>query len=271
MTTPKSTFVLVPGGWHTPASYTALNDTLTSSGYTIHIPSLPSMSGARPPVAGLKEDTAHIRTYVTDLLDTGNTLAVIMHSYSGQVGTNALAGLGLAARKKAGLPGGISHLIYMSANAQLEGTSMIDTVIEHGHEKYIPLAFDFADDMSVLPRDPMYLIGAASGLEPSKTGEAKGLKKEVVEAYARDMVNTRWNGRCMYDEIEKCAWRESGVKVAYVMYTEDTCVPIDYQKGMIEKVRAEGVEVRVWEVKTGHCANITATEEVAKVLEEIVA
>jgi pimeloyl-ACP methyl ester carboxylesterase len=259
MPSTKPTLVLIHGGWGTPTSYTALTQALESAGHKVHVPTLPSMSGARPPTAGLKEDTAHVRAYIANLLSTGESIAVIMHSYGGQVGTNALAGLGLAARQAANQPGGISHLIYMSAFALPPGKSMIDKVREHDHEDFIPYAFDFADDMSVLPRDPSYLIG-----------EAPGLDEAVVEAYAAAMVKTRWNGQCMYDAIEACAWREKGVKVAYVMATADTCVPVDYQRGMVEAIRGEGVEVGVWEVETGHCPNLTATAEVVKAVGEIV-
>jgi len=255
----KPTLVLIPGGWHTPTSYTTLTQALQSAGHKVHIPSLPSMSGARPPTAGLKEDTAHVRAFVTDLLSTGETLAVIMHSYGGQLGTNALAGLGLAARKADNLPGGITHLIYMTAFALPPGKSMIDLVREHGHEELMPLTFEFADDMSVLPRDPTYLIGDTTGLE-----------KSVVEAYTADIVKVRWNGQCIYDAIERSAWREEGVKVAYVMAMADTWFPVDYQKSVVEAMRAEGVDVGVWELETGHCPNFTATADVVKAVGEIV-
>ena len=38
--------------------------------------------------------------------------------------------------------------------ALAEGVSMTDKVKEFGHEHLLPLAFDFADDGTVLNRDP---------------------------------------------------------------------------------------------------------------------
>jgi pimeloyl-ACP methyl ester carboxylesterase len=260
MSQKKSTIVLIPGGWHRPSSYAKLTTALQTAGYTTHIPELQSMNGARPPTAGLKEDTAHVRTFVTDLLDTGKNVAVIMHSYSGQVGTNALIGLSVSARAAAGKSGGVTHLIYMSAFALLPGKSMVDKVREFGHEEYLPLAFDFSpEDNTALPQDSMYLIG-----------ETPGLEKEEVEAYAKAMTSVRWNGQCMYDATENCAWKEDGMEVAYVIATKDTCVPLDYQKSMVEGMKAEGVSVKTWEVEAGHCPNFTATGEVARIVGEIV-
>lgn len=252
----KPILIIIPGGWHVPSRYNKLQSALETAGYAVQIPALPSVSEARPPVAGLSIDTAFMRAYTEKLIDGGHTVAVIMHSYSGQVGTNALCGLGVDARKAEGKPGGVSQLIYMTAFAVTEGKAMIDKVKEFGHEELMPLAFDFADDRTVLPRDPFYLIG-----------EAPGLTKEEIDAYAQALATTRWNGDCMYQAIEKCAWRE--IPVAYVYATKDTCVPLDYQKSMVEGMRKEGVEVGTWEVETGHCPNLTAVQGLVDVVGQI--
>ena len=47
-----------------------------------------------------------------------------MHSYGGQVGTNALSGLGATKRAAEGKPGGIIELVYLAGFAMVEGTSM---------------------------------------------------------------------------------------------------------------------------------------------------
>ena len=48
------------------------------------------MNEARPPNADLATDTAMVRGDVESLVDAGRTVIAIMHSYGGQVGTNAL-------------------------------------------------------------------------------------------------------------------------------------------------------------------------------------
>ncbi|KAF2687317.1 hypothetical protein K458DRAFT_415570 [Lentithecium fluviatile CBS 122367] len=182
-----------------------------------------------------------------------------MHSYGGQVGTNACTGLSISARAAAGKPVGVSHLIYVAAFAQSPGKGMVDKVREFDHEQYMDMAFDFAADKTVLPRDPSYLIGATPGLT-----------QEEVDAYTAAMVKTRWNGNCMYGPIEACAWRKKGIKVAYLVATKDACVPEIYQRSMIEGMEKEGVKVGVWEVESGHCPAFTNSEDVVKALGEIV-
>jgi len=79
----------------------------------------------------------------------------------------------------------------------------------------------------------------------------------------------RWNGKCMSQSIAKCAWRE--ISVTYIYTTNDMTVPFDYQKSMVESMKGEGREVDTVEVETGHCPNLTKTEDVVGVVDHVVA
>lgn len=252
MASSSPVFVLISGGWHTPSTYVKFTTALRSKGYEIHVPALPSMNGSRPPDSDLNTDTSFIRTYVSDLINSGLTVIVLMHSYGGQVGTNALYGLGLNSRKQAGLSGGISHLVYITASALLEKVSMIDTVIEFGHKDLIPLAFDFAPDQAVLYRNPkMGLIG-----------DTPGVSDEEVEHYVDSLMI--WNGKCMYDPLTHCAWRE--IPVVYVYTLADMTVPLDYQKSFVAGMEKEGVMVTNFELNTGHSPMLTATTDLVDIV-----
>jgi pimeloyl-ACP methyl ester carboxylesterase len=82
----------------------------------------------RPPINDLATDTEAVRKFVQNLIDGGREVTVLMHSYGGQVGTNALYDLGVESRARQNLSGGVSHLIYMCAFALPEGGSMIKKV-----------------------------------------------------------------------------------------------------------------------------------------------
>ncbi|RYO81822.1 hypothetical protein DL764_009710 [Monosporascus ibericus] len=252
MASSKPTLVLIHGAWHVPRSYSKLTNALKHAGYEVHVPRLPSMNEARPPNTDLSTDTDLIHSYVESLVDTGRTVVAIMHSYGGQVGTHGLSGLGLASRSERGLPGGVSKLIYMCAFAMPEGSSMVGKVKKFGHEHLLPIAFDFAGDDSCLTRDPKTLL----------VGE--GVEAAEVDAYVSSLV--RWNGKCMYQEVEKCAWRE--IPVAYIYTTADMTVPLDYQKDMVQKIEAEGQSVKTVELTTGHCPNLTMTKEVVDAIND---
>lgn len=249
--------LLISGGWHTPQSYTKLIEALFSSGFEVHAPLLPSMNGCRPPNADLNRDTIFIRSYAEDLFSNGHEIIVLMHSYGGQVGTNALSGFSVASRTKESLRGGVSHLVYMTAIATAEGKSMVDTVRDFGHEQLLPLAFDFADDMSCVHRNPkLLLIGADEGV----TGDQAD---EYIETLRR------WNGSCMYQPLttERAAWRDT--PVTYIYTTGDMTVPLDYQKVFVKGMKEAGVQVQCVSLETGHCPNLTRPQKVAQILRQI--
>ncbi|QMW38799.1 hypothetical protein G4B11_002035 [Aspergillus flavus] len=246
--------VILHGAWYTPAHYAEFTSALKSKGHEVHIPRLPSMSDTRPPNADLHTDTDFIRSYVKSLVEAGQEVVVFMHSYGGQVGTNALVGLGAETRKQQGQTGGVVLLIYMSGFAVTENTSMMSVVKRFGHEDLIPLAFDIAEDYSTVSRDPKKLI-----IGP-------GRSDEETDAYVAAML--RWNGKTMYQDVERCAWRE--IPVAYIYATEDMNVPFDYQKWFVETMREEGREVETFEVQTGHCPTFTKFEEVVTIVDGVV-
>ncbi|KAG9188051.1 hypothetical protein G6011_01974 [Alternaria panax] len=166
------TILIIPGSWHKPQSYTKLRHALTSAGFDVLVPELPSTNGFRPPDANLTTDTTHVRSVIEDLVKNGDEMIVVMHSYGGQIGTSTVSGLGFRRRQEAGLNGGIRDLVYMSACAVSEGKSMMDMVRHFNHESLIPLAFDFADDMTCVSRDPKtLLLGADSGLSDAEVDE----------------------------------------------------------------------------------------------------
>jgi len=253
MTTNKPVIVLIHGAWHIPNSYQKFTDALKSAGYEVEVPALPSMNGSRPPNADLSTDTAFIRNHVERLIDSGRTVVAITHSYGGQVGSNALHGLGV--NSHAGKSGGVAHLIYMCAFALPEGKSMFSKVKESGHEHLLPLVFDFAEDDSCVLRDPKMLI------------VGPGASDDEADKYVSSLV--RWNGKSMYQDTTHAAWRE--IPVTYIYTSQDMSVPFDYQKSMVETMRGEGREVRTVELETGHAPNLTATKEVVDVVIQVMA
>ncbi|KAK7710330.1 hypothetical protein SLS64_005915 [Diaporthe eres] len=255
--TTRPTIIIVHGGWHTPASYEKLTSALEASGYEVHCPRLLSVNGARPPNAGLSDDTALVRSYVESLVQAGRSVVAIAHSYGGQVITNALnalCGLGVDARAAKGLKGGVSHLIYMAAFAIPEGVAMMDKVQEFGNMDLVPLAFDFADDGTCVSRDPKTLL---VGPGPSDA---------EVEAYLKTLV--RWHGNVMYRASEHAAWRE--IPVAYIKASADMTVPVHYQQHFIDEMEKAGRKVQVFELDTGHCPNLTATDGVVDAVNKVV-
>ncbi|KAH8423374.1 esterase/lipase family protein [Aspergillus melleus] len=147
---PKPTIVLVHGAWHKPTHYAELVSALRDLGYELHVPALPSMKGDWPPTADLETDTRYLHDYVERLAQDGRQIVILLHSYGGQVGTNALARLCLSVetRTQQSLPasgGAVIHLIYMCALVLLEGRSMMGIFRDNCDEDLVPLFMETAD------------------------------------------------------------------------------------------------------------------------------
>jgi pimeloyl-ACP methyl ester carboxylesterase len=134
---------------------------------------------------------------------------------------------------------------------------MIDGVKHFGHEHLMPLAFDFADDMSCVSRDPKMLLVGETDLPAAEVDEYLATLK-------------RWNGQAMYMPLtaSRAAWRD--VPVTFVYTVNDMTVPFDFQKWFVEGMEKEGVEVQTATLETGHCPNFTAAKEVADIVDRVV-
>jgi pimeloyl-ACP methyl ester carboxylesterase len=112
--------------------YQKLTDGLTHNGHPTFHPNLPSWSNTEAtdfPSITLNNDTEAGRKVIARLVEEeGKRVAVVMHSYGGLVGSNAITKeLSLSHRKAAGLPGGVVHLFYFAAFVLGEGQSVLGT------------------------------------------------------------------------------------------------------------------------------------------------
>jgi hypothetical protein len=122
---------MVQGSFQTPLVYSNLLHLLNQAGYpTIH-PTLPSCTDVEHPdfpKRTLIDDALAVRMEVTRLVEyEGKKVVVLMHSYGGLVGSEAIPEeLSYAYRhKKDGLSGGVIHLFYITAFILSEGQSVL--------------------------------------------------------------------------------------------------------------------------------------------------
>lgn len=251
--TDKPTILLVHGAWHVPESYQKLTNALRAAGFEVHAPRNPSMNQSRPPNADLYTDSDQVRSYATSLVEAGRTVAVLMHSYGGQVGTEALYGLGRKAREGEGKAGGISHLIYMTAFALPEGKRTFDMAVEFGDVDLMPATIAFDEDQSCVPNYPKEGFVGEGYLDGLGPGELEGFLATVG----------RWNGRSMYQPVRNtAAWRDE-VKVSYIHATGDVSIPMACQEAMVGVMEREGKKkIETVELESGHSPFLTATDGV---------
>lgn len=125
----EPSIVIVHGAWHIPQHYQEVVQELNGQGFKdVYCPRLPSAVDALPPpaTANLKHDTLEIRQTIERLVEKERDVIVLMHSYGGVVGANALDGLLAPQRREKGFKGGVAHLVYMAAFVQPAGACLVD-------------------------------------------------------------------------------------------------------------------------------------------------
>ena len=116
----KPTILIIQGFFQRPVVYAALEQRLESLGYpTVH-PSLPTCSNTNEPnfpSLTLLNDAQAVREKLELLVEREQkTVMVVMHSYGGLVGSEAIPeSMSHDKRRKDGLLGGVIHLFFFSA------------------------------------------------------------------------------------------------------------------------------------------------------------
>ncbi|EUC40445.1 hypothetical protein COCMIDRAFT_108796 [Bipolaris oryzae ATCC 44560] len=121
MSTP--TIVFVPGAWHTPGCFDVTREQLHQRGWETEAVAHPSV-GAEPPKKGLADDAVALRSTLEGLADDGKDIVLVVHSYGGLVGQNALEGLGYNQRQAVGKKGGVIILVYLAAFVASKGATV---------------------------------------------------------------------------------------------------------------------------------------------------
>lgn len=235
------TVILVHGAWHTPANYQSYADALRAQGFKVHCPHLPSCNGASPPTTSLADDTSCVRDIVQSVVDAGEHVLMIMHSYGGAVGTGALEGLSLAEREATGQPGGVVHLLYMCAYILRPGSTVWEIIQETGYDKLWDQYVDTAADGTVAMKDQGLAFFSGNA------------EQTVVDKALKTLV--RFPSAIFYEKTTGSAWKT--IPTTYISTVNDYAVLKPYQDLMLAKVREDGVNAKVEEYDADHSLFIT--------------
>lgn len=141
----RSVFLLVHGAWHTSASWDLLVSFLQTQGYETHAINLPS-TNAPIDFRGIQADVDEIESQALQLLSSHGTVVVILHSYAGLPGSQAMGNIapGISMSNDDGSVKTQSriHIVYLAAYVPLEGQSNQD-VIQSGPQGPLPIHLQF--------------------------------------------------------------------------------------------------------------------------------
>ncbi|KAL9577247.1 MAG: hypothetical protein Q9212_006487, partial [Teloschistes hypoglaucus] len=116
---PKPTIILVPGGWQSPTIFSLILPALERFGYSVIPINLPSTTTV-PAVSSFAPDVDAVRNAVTSCLAVGKDVVMIMHSYGGLVGCEALKEMDMEEVEKRQKEGAIE----VSAAATADGGTL---------------------------------------------------------------------------------------------------------------------------------------------------
>jgi pimeloyl-ACP methyl ester carboxylesterase len=124
MLSPKPTLLIIHGLSHSPAHFAPIINLFSKAGYETVCPQNPTFD-SQPPFKNFLDDVAALSTELTKLVEVNEKdVIVIMHSYGGIVGTQAITEvLSKAWREKEGKKGGVVRLLYLCAYVMGMGQS----------------------------------------------------------------------------------------------------------------------------------------------------
>jgi len=216
--TENPTFLFVPGAWHPPSCFNSLTTILSQKGYDYRYVQLASVGGS-PPVQSIDPDVQIIRETTQSLLDEGKNIIVVMHSYGGVIGSEAMKYFvdeetGQLQGSNSGAK--IVRLVYLAAFVLSKGGSLMAAL----NFKDLPW-WDINGDI-VIAKTP-HAIFYNDMSEAAAAPHIKALKPHAYHTFSTPTSFTAYKY----------------IPTAYLLCENDIAIPLGPQKGMIEGARAE--------------------------------
>ncbi|KAF2162294.1 hypothetical protein M409DRAFT_27298 [Zasmidium cellare ATCC 36951] len=121
--TNRPAVVFAHGAWHQGLHWSSVASKLEAAGYEVSTPTMPSVSGTALEDA-LHADSAALKTALETLTHQNKDVVLVMHSYGGKYGSEAVAEFHLdPANTQQPGQGRILHLLYVSAIIIPQGKS----------------------------------------------------------------------------------------------------------------------------------------------------
>jgi pimeloyl-ACP methyl ester carboxylesterase len=236
----KPVIVFVPGAWHGPDGFHLVIGELQAAGYETRGVDLASV-GASTPLKDFQPDVDAIQETLRPLADDGKDIVLVVHSYGGIIGNEAVQGFAKVDREKQGKKGGVVHIYFCCAFAMPEGTSLMDGL----NNKPLPwFVINDAGDI-VNPATPVETF-YNDVKEPEKY--VKMLKPHSYRTFASKATYAGWKH----------------VPSTYLLCEKDEAIPIHAQKGMVDGAQKAGADMKVETVDASHSPFISMPEEMAR-------
>ena len=225
--------VLVHGSWHVPEHYTDFIQQLQQAGFEVFCPRLPTCDASKRLTADMFADAQVVRSQVISLIDQSREIVMLLHSYGGAVGTEAVKDLSLSERAAKGQQGGVIRLIYMCGFMLQVGESVGGTSLPRPVSD--PVQSDDTTGTTFICEAPFQLFYA--DVEPERAKEMEALL-------------TPQSGKAMIDAITYPAWQF--IPTTYLKTQDDQALFPHWQERQIKAVEDAGIGVTVETFESSH-------------------
>ncbi|KAH9894603.1 catalytic protein [Xylariomycetidae sp. FL2044] len=238
----KPAIVLVQGSFQLPEVYDKLTSALRASGYCVSHPALPSLTDQDKldfVSKSLTDDALAVRSEVSHLVGKGEKVIVVMHSYGGLVGTEAVTKeLSFKQRQSSGLSGGVVRLFYFAAFILTEGQSVLGVFGESPNNVVKPNGrFSMKNTAEILYHDL-----------PATEAQYWG-SRTIDQSYAVQTTHITNEGFRF-------------VPSTYLVCQHDRGPPPQYQEMFGETAGSE-----LWRLDSGHSPMLSHTKELADMID----
>ncbi|KAJ5541905.1 hypothetical protein N7535_004324 [Penicillium sp. DV-2018c] len=233
----RPTLILAPGAWYPPAAFEPLISILQD--HTCHVIAFPSIQQSTT-TKDLQPDIAAVRSLIELEADAGRDTVVISHSWSGLPVNSALDGLGKSDREQAGLKGGVSRLIFISAFLPNVGESLIGAFGGTSPDWYIRNE----ENGTVSAADPhgLFFHDVPDGAEWANTLRPHAWATKNSPATSMACLN---------------------IPSSYLLCEHDRAIPLPVQESMVQRMQQLGANMTTETIKTGHSPWLVVPDQVA--------
>ncbi|KAK8043154.1 hypothetical protein PG994_013637 [Apiospora phragmitis] len=272
--TVKPTIVFGPGAWHRAKCFDTIRSNLEAQGWATEAVEYPSVVEAdkhaealnngdvdAKGLPGLDADAAATRDVLRRLSDEGKEIVLVVHSYGGLVGANALGApaganspegskatqvekFGIQHRRAAGQPGGVIMYVYLAAFVTPKGGSI-----------YNMLGGDWLPWM--LPRGDVVVAD-----KPVQTFYHDCAPAVQEQAVANLCLQSK---QVFLDSVAYEPWND-GVECAFYFCDEDKALPPPIQEQLAAQL---GPNAITYHAKTSHSPFLSEVDEVATFLIDV--
>lgn len=197
----------------------------------------------------MSEEAKHIRFTITERLDEGKDVVLVMNSHGGILRPQAVEGLGKNERQAAGNRGAVIHLVYMASFLLPKDTSLDNMLAGNG-----PAATQAPEDYLSFPvNEAEHIFSQLDGAD--RTHYAQQLQYHSVVTFPE---------RLTFPAYEH-------IPTTCLVSLDDAAVPTAPQHKMVDAAIAKGANVTKVELHSDHCPQISHPKEVVNILVKVAA